>query len=281
MTTRRVYNTRLDTAEILLRKQLQILEETSFDTALVLGTGWGDSLDTGPHKSMNLVHLPGGENLDTIEGHKRRIEIGNVGGRDVLILRGRVHMNESTFNPDAAIFVRMQIELLLRLGVKNLILTCGAGGLTVDATPGKVYFINSFISDFGEVLPLFAGEFVSPEEMLDAAWRNEARNAVVNLADVDTLCGSYVFYRGPQIEGIRHDKGQMLKRGGSVVGMSIKPECAIAALYKDKGVRVLALAHVMNGSGEVLNHIVHTEKAQTNSVRLGAILTNIVADLPA
>jgi len=275
MVTKWGYNARLTTEELLLRHRLGLLK-TNYDTAIVLGTGWGDSLDVGSNKFIDLADFQGGEFLEKIEGHKRRIEVGTVGGRDVLILRGRVHMNECTFNPDAAIFVRMQIELLIRLGVKNLILTCGSGGLGKDATPGTIVFIDSFVSSNNEVMPLFPGEFVSPEGVLDPDWIDLIDES--SYRPSDTLCGPYVFWRGPHIEGIAHDKEDMHQRGGIAVGMSIKPECCVAALYKN--VRVLALAHVMNGATEVLDHISHTEKAKANSDRLGQLLTNIVADLP-
>lgn len=267
------YHTWLADAEVRLRTKLHLTPESIFDTALVLGTGWGDSLASDSTKFLNLTDLPLGDSLEVIEGHKRRIELGNVGGRQVLILRGRVHMNECTFNPDAAMFVRMQIELMLRLGVKNLILTCGAGGLGKDATPGTIVHINSFVSDWNEVMPLFPGEFCSPEEVL-------GHDLTLNFNGEMThklLSGPYVFWRGPHIEGIKHDKKHMRERGGVAVGMSIKPECAVAALHKD--VNVHAFAHIMNGDAEVLDHIVHTEKAQANSDTLGAFLTNVVSNL--
>jgi len=270
------YNILLADAEALLRRQLQITEDAVFETALVLGTGWGDSLDTGSRKFMNLSDLPHGNNLEVIEGHKRRIEIGTVGGREVLILRGRVHMNESTFNPDAAMLVGMPIELLIRLGVKNLILTCGAGGLVSATTPGTIVFINAFVSGFNEVMPLFPGEFCSPEEVLAKNFSIGFNGAAAD--QLNFLCGPYVFWRGPHIEGIAHDKKHMRNQGGVAVGMSIKPECAIAALHP--GVRVLAFAHIMNTDTEVLDHIAHTQKAQANSDTLGAFLTNIVQSLP-
>ena len=272
MITKSRYYQELDAAVRIVRDELDIPDGMEITTGIVLGTGWGDSLVTKSAKSVSLTRLKDGPDLEMIEGHERKIELGTIGGKEVLILRGRVHMNETTFNPDAVKFVRMQIEILLRLGVKNLILTCGAGGLRPDIAPGKVVFIDSFVSDNNETMPLFPGEFVSPESILDEAWITRARKI-----HLGTSKGAYVFFRGPHIEGIKHDKKNMYMRGGIAVGMSIKPECTVAALHPN--VRVLALAHIMNSSTEVLDHIAHTAKAQENSDRLGKLLTEIVQQI--
>ncbi len=273
MTTKSRYYQELKEAVRIIREELEIPDGKEITTGIVLGTGWGDSLVTKAAKSVSLTRLKDGSDLETIEGHERKIELGMIGGKEVLILRGRVHMNETTFNPDAVKFVRMQIEILLRLGVKNLILTCGAGGLRPDIAPGKVVFIDSFVSDNNEVMPLFPGEFVSPESILDEAWLENEWDR-----HPSTFKGAFVFFRGPHIEGLKHDKKNMYMRGGVAVGMSIKPECTIAALHP--GVRVLALAHIMNSSTEVLDHVTHTTKAQKNSDRLGKLLTKIVQKIP-
>ncbi len=272
MITKHRYEIRLDIAVKKTRERLGLEEGQTIKKAVVLGTGWGDSLDTGSTRFINLTEFPGGNDLETIQGHQRRIEIGKFGDEDVLILRGRVHMNECTFNPDIAVFVRTQIEVLLKLGVKNLILTCGAGGLGADATPGTIVFINAFVSGYNETMPLFPGEFCSPEQVLNQDWIDQIDES--SYRPTNALLGSYVFWRGPHIEGIVHDKGNMETRGAIAVGMSIKPECCVAALYPD--VRVLALAHIMNGPQEVLNHEAHTAKAQQNSDRLGQLLTDII-----
>lgn len=90
---------------------------------LVLGTGWGDVLAVDSAVEIPFGDIPG------FEGHARRLVIGTIAGRDVAVLRGRVHLNEAPYDPNVAKMVRLQTEMLLQLGVQTLIVTSAVGAL--------------------------------------------------------------------------------------------------------------------------------------------------------
>src|SRR5688572_2702898 len=64
------------------------------DTAIVLGTGWGRKLVLQRERPLPLKFLPGFEGLGMLKGHDRVLRSGVLDGRPVLVVDGRVHLNE-------------------------------------------------------------------------------------------------------------------------------------------------------------------------------------------
>ena len=67
--------------------------------ALVLGTGWGGAMELEMSKGLELENIRGFENLKhlpRIEGHERVVVCGDIGGKRVIALRGRIHLNEDS-----------------------------------------------------------------------------------------------------------------------------------------------------------------------------------------
>ena len=129
------------TVASVLANKLEIPTNEQPRFGLVLGTGWGDALKLEGERSLPFGNLPGFEQLGTLTGHLRHVVYGKLDGTPVIALRGRVHLNEHPV-PNLAFMgmVRLQIEMLLQLGVKRLILTCAAGSLADDV---KVWFVNA------------------------------------------------------------------------------------------------------------------------------------------
>lgn len=259
-----------------LRKKLN-LPRRPVDTAIVLGTGWGDTLELKNERAVRLDEIPGFGRLQYVLGHERRIVYGELNGREVLLLRGRVHLNESPSNANLWKQVRLQVEMLFHLGVRNLVLTCAAGSL-LDQTVkvGDLVIVNDFISLFAPPMPLCAGEFCSPKEALSDDLQKLAKNAGGNFP-WQLHYGNYVMIRGPNFDSLL-DKKIMAHFGGTVVGMSTLPEVCVASLYPE--VKVLALAFVTNGMVEHHNHESNLATAKDNASYLGNFLVELVQHLP-
>ena len=90
---------------------------------IVLGTGWGGALNwqTIPDQAR-FDEIPGFEDLQPLEGHARQVYYGQIEGANVIALSGRVHLNEAPCSASIAKMVRLQIEMLISLGVETLIL---------------------------------------------------------------------------------------------------------------------------------------------------------------
>ncbi|MBI5023280.1 MAG: purine-nucleoside phosphorylase [Candidatus Magasanikbacteria bacterium] len=249
---------------------------------LVLGTGWGDVLSvTNPFK-IALSQIPGFSKINHLEGHARELVVGQVGNKRVLALRGRIHLNEAPADPELYKMVRLQIEMLLQLGVKNLILTSAVGALKPPTASvgnvgcdrlavGDICVVDGFVTLFAPQMPLWGGEFCSPEDALDEQLQKIAR---IYCHDLCANTGGHVMLTGPWFEGRKYDKRFLAQTGAKVVGMSGLPEACVAALYP--GVRVLYLCFVTNDDVEEHSHEENLARAKVASSKLGGYLERVI-----
>ena len=250
-------------------------------TGLVLGTGWGETLRLDDVMSIPFSEIPGFENLPMlgkIEGHSRTVLCGTINGIPVIALKGRIHLNE-TPGALATNLARLQVAMLMELGVKKLIVTSGVGSLVPEIGVHDIVVVDGFVMVFAPVLPLYSGEFVSPEDALDkdlASLAMKTGNAVLENTDNWAHACGHVMVRGPFFEGRKYDKGFLASTGAGVVGMSALPEATVAALYP--GARVLCLGFVTNSAFEEHSHENNQERARESEERLGTLLRQIVAE---
>ena len=250
--------------------------------ALVLGTGWGDAIQLQGVKSVPFTQIPGFAELGDLTGHARRAECGMLAGKKVVILRGRIHLNEAPCDQKLAEMVRLQIEMLAKLGVEKIILTAAVGALNKGAkgTPyqvGDICVVDGFATLFAPDMPLFAGEFCSPEDALDPDLAEIALTAAGETTPkLLAHHGGYAMVRGPFFEGRKYDKPTLSATGARVVGMSTLPETCIAALY---GIKVLAVSFVTNDDLAVHSHESNLARAKESGSALGDYLTRIVSQI--
>lgn len=250
-------------------------EPASQPIGLVLGTGWGDVLEFDRAEEIPFENIPGFDGLGALKGHARRLVIGTLGGRDVAVLRGRVHLNEAPADPRVVRMVRLQTELLLQLGVRTLIVTSAVGGLRGALPVGGIAVVDGFITLFAPPMPLWAEEFISPEDMLDPALRAIAHEERGELVTKEV---GHAMLRGSFFEGRRYDKALLAQAGAGVVGMSMLPEACVAALY---GAKVLGLGFVTNDDVAEHSHEENLACAKAVSAQLGGFLTRIVSRIAA
>lgn len=269
---------RANVAALRLRNMLGLEPTATVPIAVILGTGWGDSLELKDATAeIPLCALPGFEGLPRLEGHRRAVKIGTVGGRRVAALSGRIHLNES-HDADHWKMVRLQTEMLIQLGAKVLIVTCGAGSLATEVRVGDVMLIDGFVQLFAPPMPLLAGEFVSPEDAIAGSLITTAFTFFIP-DDAKSVCkGGYAMLRGPQFEGRKYDKKFLAATGARAVGMSVVPEACVAALYPD--VRVLPMALITNSATEEHSHEENLRRSKERAPLLGDYLTRVINAMP-
>jgi purine-nucleoside phosphorylase len=99
---------------------------------LVTGTGLsGLAASLAGRRDVACADLPGFPRA-TAPGHEGRLVFGAVGGREVALLSGRLHLYEGHSPREVAFGVR----LLAGLGVRLLVLTNAAGALDPGFAPG-------------------------------------------------------------------------------------------------------------------------------------------------
>ena len=223
----------------------------------MLGSGLGDFTASLARPTeipyADIPHWP----ATAVVGHVGRLVAGEVRGRRVLALSGRVHFYEG----HAMSTVAFAVRVLGALGVRQVILTNAAGGTTLGLTPGTLMLIADHINLLG-TNPLvgpnddrFGPRFPDMSEVYSRRLRAHAMAAAA-AAGIPLARGVYVAVHGPSYETpaeIRY----LRTIGADAVGMSTVPEAIVA---RHMGLEVLGISCIANAAAGVLPHpLVHDE----------------------
>lgn len=230
-------------------------------TAIVLGSGLGRFAAA----LSNATSIPYGDipgfSRSTVVGHSGNLVVGEMCGKQVAVMQGRIHAYEGHGGPAIATPVR----ILRRLGVENLILTNASGGLRHELAPGTLVIIEDHIN-FSQFNPLigpnddsFGPRFPDMTDAYDLALRAKLEQAAAN-AGVEVKKGVYLFALGPNFETAAEIR-MYGKFGADIVGMSTVPECLVA---RHCGMKVAGISIVTNhATGIAAQPLSHQETLVT------------------
>lgn len=213
------------------------------ETAIILGTGLGVmERALAVTASLPYADIPGFPR-STVTSHAGRLLFGTLGDTPVVAMSGRFHLYEG-YPPQEATF---PIRVFARMGVKRLFISCAAGGLRTDLSPGTPMLITDHINLSG-ANPLTGSNdetlgprFPDMSRPYDPALSEQARRAARSL-NMELKEGVYVQLPGPSMETAAETR--MLQRlGADAVGMSTVIE-VIQAVHC--GLDVLAIAAITN-----------------------------------
>lgn len=214
--------------------------------AIILGSGLNDLAnavqkpDTIPFGE--LPHFP----VSTVLGHAGRIVIGELEGRTVFVMQGRIHFYEGYSMAQ----VTLPIRVMQRFGVETLIVTNAAGGVNPEFVPGDVMLITDHVNFLGmmghnplmgpnydEIGPRFPDMSQPYDRALSELARGVAKEEKITLRE-----GVYAGLSGPSFEGPA-DLRFLRLAGADSVGMSTVPEVIVA---RHGGMRVLGFSGISN-----------------------------------
>jgi len=179
-------------------------------------------------------------------GHAGQLVLGELGGKQIALLQGRVHFYEGY--PMQRI--TFPVRVLHRLGASTLIVTNAAGGLRQSFRAGDLMLITDHINLVGMAgfNPLSGpndGRLGPRFVDMSSAYDHELRNLALAVADdvgLQLQQGIYIMAAGPTFE-TPADVRFLRLIGADAVGMSTVPEVIVA---RHEGVRVLGLSHISN-----------------------------------
>jgi len=247
---------------------------------LILGSGLGDLAESvSPADFIHYSEIPHWP-VSTIQGHKGRLVVGDLGSKPVLIMQGRAHYYEGY----PISFIGFPIRVMIRLGVEVLIVTNAAGGVNPDFGPGDVMLIKDHISlmAMGVNNPLrgpnideFGERFPDMSRPYDADLLQKARDSAKE-KDIATNEGVYICLAGPSFESPA-DLRFLRTIGVDAVGMSTVPEVIVA---RHGGIRVLGLSGISNKANlDGSTVTTHEEVLQAGKVlvpKLDAIIRGVI-----
>lgn len=213
------------------------------DVALVLGSGLGDFADSIENpiviKYNEIPNFP----KSTVQGHKGQFVFGEVQGKKICVMQGRVHYYEG-YAMHEVVFPQYVIS---QLGAKVLILTNAVGGISEKLNIGDFTLIEDHINLTG-YNPLigrhyveFGERFPSLNNAYDKDLRAKAKQVASNLGL--TLHDSiFIQLSGPSYETPAEIRAYK-SLGADTCGMSTAIE-AIAGVHS--GLKVVAISFVSN-----------------------------------
>lgn len=264
----------LDNAIALIREHTKLIPSVG----LILGSGLGpfaDQIEDAVTIPTAIIpHYP----VSTVAGHAGELIIGNLAGKHVIALKGRIHSYEGY----SLSRITFPIHLLAALGVQKIIVTNAAGGLNRNFKAGDLMLIEDHVNlMFSNPLIGINDESVGPRfpdmsrpydpGMLDIA---EQAGRDLGIALRKGVLGALP---GPTYESAAEVR--MMQRFGVDAGtMSTVPE-VIAAVYR--GLAVLGISCITNlGTGMSQNKLSHdevTEVANLVKDRFSRLIKEIVA----
>jgi purine-nucleoside phosphorylase len=234
----------IDSSVEAIKKQISKLREPI--VGIILGSGLNGLADS----VQKAVNIPYGKLPDfpvsTVQGHTGRFVIGELEGKPVLVMQGRIHYYEGYTMGQ----VTLPVRVMQRLGIPNLIVTNAAGGVHPDFEPGDVMLITDQLNLMGMsgLNPLMGPNldeigtrFPDMSQPYDRVYGELARK-VAKENNVLLREGVYAGLSGPSFESPA-DLRFLRLAGADAVGMSTVPEVIVA---RHGNMRVLGLSGISN-----------------------------------
>lgn len=220
------------------------------EIAVVLGSGLGALGD----QITDPVIIPYGNiphfKVSTAPGHNGQMIIGQLKGKTVLCMQGRLHYYEGYTMQE----VTYPVRVMSALGVKTLVLTNACGGLDPSFAPGDLMVVTDHINFMGDN-PLIGPNAEKFGPRFPDVTRTYTRELVQLVKDsakdlnIPLREGTYISYSGPSFETPAEIR-MFQNFGGQAVGMSTVPEAIVATHC---GLQVLAIACIANLAAGILD----------------------------
>lgn len=230
---------------------------------IVLGSGLGP-LAERVVVSKTVGFAEAGLPVSSVKGHAGRFLFGTLGGREVIVMQGRVHLYEG----HDAKAVTSGVRWMHGQGVRHLILTNAAGTLDPSSSPGTWMMLSDHLNLTG-TSPLEGGpNFVDMTEVYDGSARETFRKLAAKLS-MELHEGVYAGLRGPQYETPAEIR--MLRTlGADAVGMSTVLEALQARAL---GMKVSAFSCLTNwAAGLSPTMLDHSEVIETGAAAASAMM---------
>lgn len=222
---------------------------------IILGTGLGTLVNALEQPvELDYGDIPNFPRT-TVEGHAGKLVYGTLGGKLVLMMKGRFHYYEG-YEIAQVVF---HIRVFKLLGIENLLVTNAAGGINTDFEPADIMVITDHISFFAPS-PLRGGnlkDFGPRFPDMCNAYDSELVRVARDTADKKGILikeGVYAFAQGPMFETPAEIRALRIL-GADAVGMSTVPEVITA---RHSGMKVMGISCITNMAagvcGQTLNH---------------------------
>jgi purine-nucleoside phosphorylase len=250
------------------------------EVGVVLGSGLGNfSNEMNVEKTIpynDIPHFPEA----TVEGHSGKLFLGEMGGKKIVAMAGRLHYYEGY----TAAEVSFPIRVMKYLGIKTLLISNAAGGVNPEFHVGDLMIIRDHIS-FATWNPLIGKN----ENSLGPRFPDMSepyRKRLIQLAKkvgekkgIELKEGVYFGVTGPTFE-TRAEYKMIRVVGCDAVGMSTVQEVIVA---NHMSLPVFAVSVItdlgIREEDNIISHLDVLEAARTAEPKLTALFKELIAVL--
>ena len=246
------------------------------EVGLILGSGLNGYVENLKSSTeiirVKYSELPGFV-MPTTSGHKGELVFATVNGKRLLIMAGRFHYYEG--HPIQRVV--FPIRIMIRLGIKRLIITNAAGAINQFFEVGNLMVFTDHINLLGvnpligHNMPEFGPRFPDMTEVYD----DELREKIINQAANEGIRleqGVYVATTGPSFETPAEIKYHRAI-GGDAVGMSSVPEAIVA---NHAGLEVVGISCLSNMAAGVLNKPLSAEEVDEVGKSIAGVFGRVI-----
>ncbi len=233
---------RLQIVNAISTRLQEDLEGRKPEVGIVLGSGLGRLADVIENPVVIPYRTLPGFPVSTAVGHKGNFIAGQLGGKTVLAMQGRIHFYEG-YGMDKVV---LPIRIMIKLGIKTLFVSNAAGGTNLNFHVGDLMIIKDHINLLpnpliGPNIEDFGPRFPDMTRPYDPALIKLAEEIAAE-KDIPLKKGVYVGGTGPSYETPAEYKYFRLI-GGDAVGMSTIPEVIVA---RHAGIPVFGISVITN-----------------------------------
>src|ERR1051326_1702526 len=247
------------------------------EIGIILGTGLG-----GLVKEIEIIHTIAYEKIphmpvSTVEGHSGKLIFGNLGGKKVVAMQGRLHYYEG-YTMQQVVF---PVRVMKYLGIKNLFVSNASGGVNPGFEIGDLMIITDHINLMpnpliGKNENELGVRFPDMSEAYDKNLIAKAKE-IAKKNNIKVQQGVYVGLTGPTLETPAEYK-YMRIIGGDTVGMSTTPE-VIAACHMGIPCFAMSIITDVGVEGKIVK-VTH-EDVQRAAEKAEPLMTRIIKELVA
>ena len=240
------------------------------EIGMILGSGLGILADEIKDPVIipyeEIPHFP----VSMVEGHANQLIIGELSGRQVLMMKGRFHLYEG-YDPSLLAF---PVRVMKELGINHLVVTNAAGGVNESFKPGDLMIIEDHINLatrnplMGPNVDHFGPRFPDMSNAYNPLMRRKAKEAAQK-QNLTLQEGVYAWFTGPSFETPAEIR-MARTIGADAVGMSTVPEVLTAV---HAGMKVLGISCITNMAAGILDQpltheeVMHTAKQVENTFK--------------
>lgn len=243
------------------------------EVGIILGSGLNDFANAiEVITRVKYTEIPGFKQ-PKVQGHTGEFIYGTLDGKKIIALAGRFHFYEGFQMQE----VTLPTRVLIKFGIKRLIITNAAGLINMDWNECDLMLISDHINLsgdnplIGQNLEEFGPRFPDMTDTYNVELRKKIKRACFE-AGIEVREGVYTMMSGPSYETPAEIKF-LRAVGADAVGMSSVPEAIVA---NQAGLEIVGISFLSNWAAGIMGKAISGQDIFDNRLKIEETFTKVV-----